>query len=307
LEGSIHVIFKLSIGGSVIRVGEFSDRPTIAWPLRPFELFLSATDQAPDLDATITITHDLPAFPHHDLLFDADAGLWRLYATGNGYLLECHDTLSLDRRSVAEMTSDFRTIRVWSKPTELNSVSSWTPMQVFNPILEICLITVLARRGGCVLHSAGAVLDGCGYLFTGPSGSGKSTLSQFFADRGALILSDERLILTHTSSGFCMHGTPWIGSGQFASNASAPVTALYTISHGVDGHRLENPTPARLFSALLQQTFLPLWDRQAMNSTLAFLERCVGDIPCHHLTFSKDSSVVDYVQTMHRNPSLVTT
>ncbi|MFO0733887.1 MAG: hypothetical protein U0361_23590 [Nitrospiraceae bacterium] len=103
-------------------------------------------------------------------------------------------------------------------------------MQVFNPMLEVAYVTLLGRRGGCLIHASGSVIDGCGYLFSSHSGAGKSTLAAMFADQGAVVLSDERLVLTRETDGYLMHGTPWVGSGQYAANAAGPLTALYTIA-----------------------------------------------------------------------------
>ena len=68
-------------------------------------------------------------------------------------------------------------------------------MHLFNPIVEVCLLSRLALDGGLLLHAAGIAVQDQGYVFTGASGTGKSTIAQLFADQGALILSDERVIL----------------------------------------------------------------------------------------------------------------
>lgn len=178
-------------------------------------------------------------------------------------------------------------------------------MQVFNPMLEVAYVTLLGRRGGCLIHASGSVIDGCGYLFSGHSGAGKSTLAAMFADQGAVVLSDERLVLTRETDGYLMHGTPWVGSGQYAANAAGPLTALYTIAHGRHGHRLDNPSRGMLLSQLLQQTFLPQWDREAMGGTLAFLEACLRETSHGRLTFQNDPSVVAFVRRTRPAGSMV--
>ena len=62
--------------------------------------------------------------------------------------------------------------------------------------------------------------DGKSAIFFGLSGTGKSTLAGWFADAGARVLSDERMILRRDAGSVRMFGTPWIGSGSFAANAS---------------------------------------------------------------------------------------
>jgi hypothetical protein len=148
-----------------------------------------------------------------------------------------------------------------------------------------------------VLHAAGVSFQEQGYVFTGASGTGKSTISQLFADQGALVLSDERVILRRQETAVSVYGTPWVGSGQYATQASRTMTGLYGISHGEDHHRLEPLSPMKTMSLLLQQAFLPHWDRVAMEATLDFLASLATHVPCFSLAFLKQSNVVDLLQT----------
>jgi hypothetical protein len=75
------------------------------------------------------------------------------------------------------------------------------------------------------------------------------------------------------------------------------MTGLYGISHGEDHHRLEPLSPMKTMSLLLQQAFLPHWDRVAMEATLDFLASLTTHVPCFSLAFLKQSNVVDLLQT----------
>jgi hypothetical protein len=169
-------------------------------------------------------------------------------------------------------------------------------MHLFNPIVEVCLLSRLALDGGLLLHAAGVSIQDQGYVFTGASGTGKSTIAQLFANQGALILSDERVILRRQGAGVTVYGTPWVGSGQYAAQASRLVTGLYGISHGEHRHRLEPLSPTKTISLLLQQAFLPHWDRVAMEATLDFLASLTAHIPCFSLAFLKQADVVELLQ-----------
>ncbi len=57
-----------------------------------------------------------------------------------------------------------------------------------------------------------------------PRAAGKSTIADFFAEREALILSDERIIIRNIADRFMIHGTPWVGSGNYATNDRSPLT-----------------------------------------------------------------------------------
>ena len=296
--------FDLHIAGYRIRLTEAQDSPCFSWPLHPFDSFLDRSNHHPDIDLAITIIEKLPDLSHGPLHFDACQGLWRLYEAEPGWLLESLDTKTHQPCARALITRDFSHVDVWTHGEKINSVQGWVPMKILNPIVEVCLLTRLAREGGLLLHSAGVLSPTGGYIFTGASGTGKSTLSGFFDTRGASVLSDERMIIRKTGEAFVMHGTPWVGSGAHAKNESGPLTELFCISHGQE-HRTDSMSPSAMLSFLLPQCFLPHWDRSAMESTLAFLTDLTAHVPCRQLTFANQPDVVDYVQNQPTGAALV--
>ncbi len=291
----------LSIGGYVIRIREPHDYPRLAWPLRPFEAFLEAPDTPPDLQVEVSVVYPLPELDTTRLRFDSAHGLWKLFESSDGLVLESLDTKTLQPRARALLSNDYRSARAWILPDLQGGQVGWGPMYLFNPIIEVCLLSLLAREGGLLLHAAGMTHDDHGYVFTGASGTGKSTIAQFFADHGAFILSDERVILRSQGTSTVLYGTPWVGSGGYAANASTPVTALYCISHGRERHEMNLLPPSKTVPLLLQQAFLPYWDRIGMETTLDFLVSLTEQIPCYSLAFLKQADVVDLVR--HRGPS----
>lgn len=294
----------LHIAGYHIRLTEAQDAPCISWPLHPFGCFLGHSDHQPDMEIAITVVEELPNLSHGPIHFDACQGLWRLYETDAGLLLESLDTKTHQPCARALITKDFSHVDLWTLGEETASVLGWVPMKILNPIVEVCLLTRLAREGGLLLHSAGVLAPTGGYLFTGASGAGKSTLSGFFDTRGASVLSDERMIIRKSGETFVMHGTPWVGSGAYAKNESGPLTELFCISHGPQ-HQIENLSPGAVLARLLPQCFLPHWDRTAMESTLAFLSDLIRHVPCRSLAWTKQPDIVDYIQNQRTGTALV--
>ena len=294
----------LQIAGYRIRLTEAHDCPTVSWPLHPFGSFLYRFDDRPDIDFTITLVEKLPNLPHGPLLFDACHGLWRLYETNAGLLLESLDTETHQPSARALITRDFSQIDVWTCGEKTGSALGWVPMKIINPIVEVCLLTRIGRQGGFLLHSAGILSSTGGYIFTGASGAGKSTLSEFFDARGAIVLSDERMIIRKNGEAFEIHGTPWVGSGAYAKNESGSLTEMFCISHGPQ-HHAEILPPSAVLSFMLPQCFLPHWDRQAMESTLACVSGLIAHVPCRQLVFAKQPDVVNYVQNLVAGTALV--
>jgi hypothetical protein len=294
----------LHIAGYRMRLTEAQDHSSIAWPMTPFNSFDGGFNDPPDLEVSVQVVQILPAPSHEELLFDACHGLWRMYKANEGFLLESLDTQTCQPRSYALIDSDYSHAEVWALEEEIAGVCGWTPMKIFNPIVEICLLTKLAKDGGGLLHSAGLLTQKGGYIFTGSSDAGKSTIAEFFANCGASVLSDERTIIRRNRNSFSIHGTPWVGSGAYAKNESGPLTELYCIRHG-QKHRTESMSPSAVMSFLLPQCFLPHWDRTAMESTLAFLSDLITHVPCQRLSFAKHPDVVEYIQNQVTRTELV--
>ncbi len=285
----------LNIGGYGILIDEPADHPACAWPLRPFDRFIGPSESPPAITVEVQIVATLPVLPAGPVRFDACHGLWTLFESDAGLMLECLDTQTLHPRIRATLAPDFSSVRAAVLQQTVEGITGWAPMQIVNPVVELCLVTRVARDGGIVLHSAGVLSPKGGYIFTGPSGAGKSTLSQLLAEGGASVLSDERMIVRSSAGGMVAYGTPWVGSGRYAQNASGRVTGLYCIRHGARSHRIETMTPRAIMSAILQQCVLPHWDREAMDSTLAFLSRLIQRVPCRGLAFLKQPDIADYL------------
>ncbi|MDH5346705.1 MAG: hypothetical protein OEW13_02265 [Nitrospira sp.] len=295
---------NLQIADYRIRLTEAQDYPAFSWPMHPFGSFLDRSDLHPDIVITITVVEKLPNFSQGPLRFDACQGLWRLHETDAGLLLVSLDTRTHQPCALALITKNFSHMEVWTLGEQTASGKGWVPMKILNPLVEVCLLTRLAREGGLLLHSAGVLSPTSGYIFTGQSGAGKSTLSEFFNTDGASVLSDERMIIRKSGDTFLIHGTPWVGSGAFAKNESGPLTELFCISHGAQ-HRIDRLSPSAVLALILPQCFLPHWDRSVIESTMACLSDLIAHVPCQRLTFAKQPDVVDYIQNQLTRTTLV--
>ena len=287
---------SISIGGFIVRMREPHDYPTLAWPLRPFESFVASSVLPADIHVDVSVVSPLPDFGSPRPRFDAGAGLWKLFDTDAGLAIESLHTSTQQPRVRALLSDDYRRIHAWILPEYVGGQVGWCPMYLFNPVVEVCFLSRLARKGGILLHAAGLVFQQNGLVFTGPSGAGKSTIAQMFAERHADVLSDERVVLRVENDNLTVYGSPWVGSGEYAANSSTSLTALYIISHARDRHRISQLPSSTAISRLLQQSFLPHWDRDGMERSLDFLLSIVSSVPCLSLAFLKQADVVDLVQ-----------
>jgi len=290
----------LQLGGSVVHLHEPRDYPLLSWPIHPFDAFLAAPELPADFHVDVTVTSVLPEFPAEQLRFDAGPGYWKLFDCDAGLVIESLSPSLLQPRSRALVSPDYRTIQAWVLPEIHLGQVGWSPMHLFNPTVEVCLLSRLALEGGFILHAAGLMTQTDGYLFTGDSGTGKSTIAQFFAERDALVLSDERVIIRRRADDFIFYGTPWVGSGNYAQNAHAPLTRLFCIRHGTGQHTVSTLSPRAIAQELLRQCFLPRWDRQAIETTLATVTTLAQQDICRGLAAVKSPDIVDYLRE-HRH------
>lgn len=298
--------FTLEIGGYRITVHESQDHSVLLWPLRPFDVFLVDNHDPADIMVTVAVVPTLPDLPTDRLRFDSAHGHWKLFESGGQLVIDSLSPKTGASRARARVSADYRRVEAWVLPDVQSGDAGWSPMYLFNPILEVCLLSLLARDGGILLHASGLAYQENGFVFTGASGTGKSTLAGWFAKQSAHILSDERIIVRRTCSSVTLYGTPWIGSGEFAANATAPLSRLFCIRHGQDRHRFEPLPASRIVAFLLQQTFLPYWDRTAMDATIDSLIALTRQIPCIGLACLKNPDVVDAIMEHQRTAPLTT-
>lgn len=285
----------LELGGYLLVIHESQHYPSLAWPLRPFRPFLAESDRPADIRVDVSLASCLPDLSHGGLRYDAVRGLWKLYEGDAGFAFESLDPHTLRPRLRALVSADYRTIQAWILPEQQTDPMSWCPMHLINPMVEVCFLSRLALDRGMLLHGAGVRNGHTASVFTGPSGAGKSTIANFFAERGAEVFSDERVILRRHTNGWSVYGTPWVGSGAYAANASASLSKVFCIRHGTGAHRQDPLLPRRAIPLLLQQAFLPFWDREAMETSLDTLLSLTQELDCRHLAFLKQTDVVEFL------------
>ena len=275
------------------------------WPASIYQSFIGPPNQRVDMTLTVKVMTQLPVIRHEQLLFDTGHGLWKLYAAGTDYFFESLDTMTLAPRCRALISSDFAQLQVWVCGQCATARLSWNPLHILNPLVEVCLLTMLAREGGLLLHAAGVVTERDGWIFTGDSGTGKSTIARWFTASGATVLNDERIILRKVEGQFRVWGTPWVGTDGIGRNQSAQLTRLHCIRHGIDRHRMRPLSSLEISQRVLRQSFFPHWDRTAVAGTLAFLSDLINHVECVDLEFVKDSDIVDYLKTSGIESSMV--
>jgi len=160
------------------------------------------------------------------------------------------------------------------------------------PLDRLLMMYALAKRKGAMFHAAGIEMSGGGYMFAGLSGTGKSTLSrQFVSLKGPVVLSDERVAVRKTGSGFRIFGTPWPGDERIAVNRGLPLSGIFLIGHGLV-NSMEAIKPADAVQKLMPLMSIPWYDTAIMAEVLIFAEDLISSVPIYELLFTPGREIV---------------
>lgn len=142
--------------------------------------------------------------------------------------------------------------------------------------------------GGLLLHAAGLVRDGRGYVFFGASGSGKTTVTRLSMPQ-ATVLSDDLVILRRCDGVLHVCGVPFRGALLEAPrvNARAPLAGLYRLAKA-EQHRLEPLPRAAGIAELIGSAPFVVKDLRINGTLVAVCGQVQSALPVQRLHFRKD-------------------
>jgi hypothetical protein len=281
--------YALSVAELVVSVSDECGRIACEGPSRGFVVSGGRADLRLEVR-----WRALDGEPRGRLLFDS-GGVWRAYDDGDDLVIRCHDA-----RHPQSPYKEARLFRgsargeVGLDPRLVTGDGPADPLEF--PLDELVFQHLLRIHGGIELHAAGVVApSGRGYVFTGQSGHGKTTTARLWQDRGATVLSDDRVILRRDVLGaWRMHGTPWHGEAELAANASAPLAGVFVLARG-ERNEIEPLGPGVATATLLARAFPAFFERESTAGLLAQLETLVADVPCRRFRFVPGGDAVSYI------------
>jgi hypothetical protein len=162
-------------------------------------------------------------------------------------------------------------------------------------VLRIVHTLALAREGGCLMHSASAVVAGRAFLFAGASGAGKTTISRL-APAHVALLSDEVSYVRRAAGGYRAHGTPFAGElARAGDNVSAPLAAIYLLEKG-PANAVEAVAPQDAARAILANILFFAEDDELVRVVFDAALELAASVPVRRLTFAPDARVWDLVE-----------
>ncbi len=218
-----------------------------------------------------------------------DAGPWRVYPSTDGPCFISRTGAPDELAALTWISAERRlslTVASQSPPPSRHAPLFSYPLDFLG--------TLLALDDGVVLHAAAAVIDGAAHVFVGRSGVGKSTVARKLERHGA-ILSDERVIMRRSASGYQAWGTPWASSLGAALNESAPLVALYLIAQSKE-NRITRLSPEALRDELVACTSIPVFHTPAMDCHLSALTELSHSVPGFRFAMTLGCPILEMVR-----------
>ncbi len=162
-------------------------------------------------------------------------------------------------------------------------------------VLRIVHTLILAREGGFLLHSAGAIRNGRAFLFSGVSGAGKTTISRL-APPDVTLLTDEVSYIRSVDGGYRACGTPFAGElARVGENCSAPLESLFFLKQGPE-NKIEPMVKSEAIRRLMRNILFFAGDTELVENVFQSACEFVERVPVQRLTFTPDSRVWGLIQ-----------
>jgi len=209
-----------------------------------------------------------------------EPGAWRMYGTGDGFLIEDKVYVANGRQTLARYSlfdRGFSHGLVWIVNDTLPAVDHPFPLRY--PLDFLTIANYVARRDGMLLHATAIDLSGHGIVFSGPSGSGKSTLATLWRDASdARVLNhDVVAIRRHEDQAVWVYGTPWwTEDSAMCSREGVPIRSVCFIRHGAVNQATIMPK-AEAVHRLVSQCVSPVLYHADLASALIDLCAHIAD------------------------------
>jgi len=223
---------------------------------------------------------------------------WMIYEGKNQftYVWTSSDANTHDLKRGAIFSKDHTQGVIYNDESNLNRYDSGNigALTLF-PTDQILIARLMGDRKGCVLHSAGMIMNGNGLIFAGHSDAGKSTISLIMKNR-ATLLCDDRNIIRRQGQGFRLYGTWSHGDVDDVSSDSADVKAICFLKQAKENRLVRLEDKKIILKNRLACLVKPFVTAQWWNKTLDVITEIVRQVPCYELCFDKSGSVVTLLE-----------
>lgn len=192
---------------------------------------------------------------------------------------EASDLAYEQARAQADDIREERTNRIWDEENQ-------ETLAVYRKIAER-----MPFYDTFLFHGSAIATEGEAFLFTAKSGTGKSTHTRLWREmlgEKAIIVNDDKPLISLREEGPMIHGTPYNGKHRLSTPGAFPLKALVVLKRGQE-NQIHPLTPAEAFTVLYQQVYRPA-DPEALQKTLALLNQLGQQVKLYELYCNMDPS-----------------
>jgi hypothetical protein len=264
----------------------------VSWSDPAYDGFRS-NSACPLVTIPVSVCRETKELPAGEPLYRGGKN-WALWEAGRDLIICSGFTGQPAPRFYCRIDRDSGAVRLSLDPAREDGTN---PLRY--PIDQILSWGPLAQCGGLILHSAVAVKDGIGWVFSGRSGAGKSTLSEQCHQAGWRILNDDRVMVFKRDDSWMVAGTPWHGSGRFAEAEEVPLGGVLFIEKSERDQAIRMKQEQVRYS-LLDVAAIPWFEDRWAQAALDAADRFSKEVSFYRFECTKDRSAVDVVEACNQ-------
>jgi hypothetical protein len=208
---------------------------------------------------------------------------------------------------LAVFNSEYSMGKIYSPSFELERIynTGFDSLSLF-PTDQIWIAQLLADRNAALIHSAGAIVNGCGMLFVGHSGAGKSTTMALLKtahqkmEIDVEILCDDRNVIRKRQDGWHLYGTWSHGDIADVSASETRIKAIFFLEQAPDNRITFLSDRKKIWQQLLATLIRPVVSVGWWEKELDVLQQVIDEIPCFTMQFDNTGKIVKELNKMAR-------
>ena len=163
-----------------------------------------------------------------------------------------------------------------------------TPEAKIENFLRTVIAWLCINNNSVLLHAAGVIRNGSGYVFFGPSGAGKTTTSRIAA-KSSDVVSDDLVVIRLENGIGRLYGVPFRGELSEAprANQNAPLQAIFRLRQDTD-HYIEWISPVKAVADLVASSPFVVQELSLSNLLIEVCSKISKSVPILTLHFKRD-------------------
>lgn len=195
------------------------------------------------------------------------------------------------KRGTAVIDSDQNTVSI---NLELLRNESFPLDPFFHPLGVLVLNEIVSESNGFMIHASGVNDHGNGYLFSAVSGTGKSTMADLWAQKGATVINDDRVIVRSSAGGnYSIYNTPMPYYRDDAK--STTLKACFLLKQSTENY-IAKLNEIQSVLGLMGNCIQHLYNKSRIENHMMLIQQLVQQCNVFEVGFRPDTDIVDLIR-----------